>query len=47
VADRLGPQTQAKVMGKFTISLTMQAIGWVATLVMALAVIGMTASAWV
>jgi len=37
----------AKVMGKFTISPTMQTIGWVATMVMALAVIGMAASAWV
>jgi Mn2+/Fe2+ NRAMP family transporter len=37
----------AKVMGKFTISPTMQTIGWVATTVMALAVIGMAASAWV
>jgi NRAMP (natural resistance-associated macrophage protein)-like metal ion transporter len=38
--------TNAKVMGKFTISPTMRMIGWVATLVMALAVIGMAASAW-
>ena len=37
----------AKVMGEFTISLTMRAIGWGATLVMALAVIGMAVSAWV
>jgi NRAMP (natural resistance-associated macrophage protein)-like metal ion transporter len=39
--------TNAKVMGKFTISPTMRTIGWVATLVMALAVLGMAASAWV
>jgi NRAMP (natural resistance-associated macrophage protein)-like metal ion transporter len=39
--------SNAKVMGKFTISPTMRTIGWVATLVMALAVIGMAASAWV
>jgi Mn2+/Fe2+ NRAMP family transporter len=35
-----------KVMGKFTIPVTMRMIGWGATLVMALAVVGMAASAW-
>jgi NRAMP (natural resistance-associated macrophage protein)-like metal ion transporter len=39
--------TNTKVMGKFTISPTMRTIGWVATLVMALAVLGMAGSAWV
>jgi NRAMP (natural resistance-associated macrophage protein)-like metal ion transporter len=37
----------AKVMGKFTIPLAMRVIGWGATLVMLLAVIGMAVSAWV
>ena len=36
-----------KVMGKFTIPLAMRVIGWGATAVMALAVIGMVAAAWV
>jgi Mn2+/Fe2+ NRAMP family transporter len=36
-----------RVMGKFTIPPAMRVIGWTATLVMALAVIGMVASAWV
>jgi NRAMP (natural resistance-associated macrophage protein)-like metal ion transporter len=36
-----------RVMGKFTISPVMWTIGWAATLVMALAVLGMAASAWV
>jgi len=37
----------AKVMGEFTISLAMRVTGWGATLVIALAVIGMAFSAWV
>jgi NRAMP (natural resistance-associated macrophage protein)-like metal ion transporter len=36
-----------RVMGKFTISSAMRVIGWGATLVMGLAVIGMAVSAWV
>jgi Mn2+/Fe2+ NRAMP family transporter len=36
----------AKVMGEFTIPLAMRVIGWGATLVMALAVIGMLVAAW-
>jgi Mn2+/Fe2+ NRAMP family transporter len=36
-----------RVMGKFTISSAMRVIGWSATLVMGLAVIGMAVSAWV
>jgi NRAMP (natural resistance-associated macrophage protein)-like metal ion transporter len=35
-----------RIMGKFTISPAMQVIGWGATLVMGLAVIGMAASTW-
>jgi NRAMP (natural resistance-associated macrophage protein)-like metal ion transporter len=37
----------AKVMGEFRIPLAMRVIGWVATVVMALAVIGMAVTAWV
>jgi Mn2+/Fe2+ NRAMP family transporter len=37
----------AKVMGEFRIPLPMRVIGWVATVVMALAVIGMAVTAWV
>jgi Mn2+/Fe2+ NRAMP family transporter len=37
----------ARVMGKFTIPSAMRVIGWGATLVMGLAVIGMAVSAWV
>jgi NRAMP (natural resistance-associated macrophage protein)-like metal ion transporter len=37
----------AKVMGQFTIPLAMRVVGWGATLVMALAVIGMVVAAWV
>jgi Mn2+/Fe2+ NRAMP family transporter len=36
-----------RVMGKFTISSAMRVIGWGATLVMGLAVIGMAVSAWI
>jgi NRAMP (natural resistance-associated macrophage protein)-like metal ion transporter len=36
----------ARIMGEFTIPPAMRAIGWGATLVMALAVIGMALSAW-
>jgi Mn2+/Fe2+ NRAMP family transporter len=36
-----------KVMGKFTIPPLMRLIGWVATAVMALAVVGMAVTAWV
>jgi len=36
----------AKVMGKFTIPLAMRVIGWGATAIMALAVVGMAAAAW-
>jgi NRAMP (natural resistance-associated macrophage protein)-like metal ion transporter len=37
----------AKVMGEFTIPLVMRVVGWGATLIMALAVIGMVLAAWV
>jgi NRAMP (natural resistance-associated macrophage protein)-like metal ion transporter len=37
----------AKVMGEFTIPVAMRVIGWGATLVMGLAVIGMALAAWV
>jgi NRAMP (natural resistance-associated macrophage protein)-like metal ion transporter len=37
----------AKVMGQFTIPLAMRVVGWGATLIMALAVIGMVLAAWV
>jgi Mn2+/Fe2+ NRAMP family transporter len=37
----------AKVMGEFTIPVGMRVIGWGATLVMGLAVIGMALAAWV
>jgi NRAMP (natural resistance-associated macrophage protein)-like metal ion transporter len=37
----------AKVMGEFRIPLPMRVIGWVATVVMGLAVIGMAVTAWV
>ncbi len=37
----------AKVMGEFRIPLAMRVIGWVATVVMVLAVIGMAVTAWV
>ena len=37
----------ARIMGEFTIPSAMRVIGWGATLVMALAVIGMAVSAWV
>jgi NRAMP (natural resistance-associated macrophage protein)-like metal ion transporter len=36
----------AKVMGKFTVPLAMRVVGWGATAVMALAVVGMVAAAW-
>jgi Mn2+/Fe2+ NRAMP family transporter len=35
-----------KVMGEFTISLAMRVVGWGATAIMALAVVGMMAAAW-
>jgi Mn2+/Fe2+ NRAMP family transporter len=37
----------AKIMGKFTISPLMRVIGWVATAVMGLAVVGMAVTAWI
>jgi len=36
----------AKIMGQFEIPLAMRVVGWVATVVMALAVIGMAVTAW-
>ena len=36
----------AKIMGKFTIPLAMRVIGWGATAIMALAVVGMAVAAW-
>ena len=37
----------AKIMGQFEIPLAMRVVGWVATVVMALAVIGMAVTAWI
>jgi NRAMP (natural resistance-associated macrophage protein)-like metal ion transporter len=37
----------AKIMGEFTVPWVMRVIGWAATLVMALAVVGMAVTAWI
>jgi Mn2+/Fe2+ NRAMP family transporter len=37
----------AKIMGQFEIPWAMRVVGWVATVVMALAVIGMAVTAWI